>query len=61
MQGPNPKLIDALSQASSLELFHLSTIIDPHAGRPGLHHGRASEHALEPDGALLARRSQTTR
>jgi hypothetical protein len=28
MQGPNPKLIDALSQASSLELFHLSTIID---------------------------------
>ncbi len=27
-QGPNPKLIDALSQASSLELFQLSTIID---------------------------------
>lgn len=27
-QGPNPKLIDALNQASSLELFQLSTIID---------------------------------
>lgn len=27
-QGPNPKLIDALSQASSLELFQLGTIIE---------------------------------
>lgn len=27
-QGPNPKLIDALNQASSLELFQLSTIIE---------------------------------
>jgi hypothetical protein len=28
MQGADPKLIDALSRASSLELFQLSTIID---------------------------------
>ena len=28
MQGADPKLIDALGRASSLELFHLSTIIE---------------------------------
>ena len=28
MQGADPKLVDALSRASSLELFQLSTIIE---------------------------------
>jgi hypothetical protein len=60
MQGADPKLIDALSRASSLELFQLSTIIermlaDPRriiAVRANLHLGQTVRFLDSRDGQM---------
>ena len=59
----DPKLIDALNRASSLELFQLSTLIQRHARRPAPHHRRTRTHAPGANGALprLAPRADAQR
>ena len=60
MQGADPKLVDALSRASSLELFQLSTIIermlaDPRriiAVRANMHRKRAIDPVLDRGAAV---------